>query len=80
MVIFDEVEVLDAVLRDPDRPAQLLPSYDSGDHLHVNNAGNIAQGNAISLALFHRRLADGRPADLGACGRRRKVTAAREID
>ena len=59
---FDAVIDFDAVLRDPNRPAQLLPSYDSGDHLHVNNAGNIAQGNAIPLALFHRRLANGRPA------------------
>jgi hypothetical protein len=30
----------------------LLPSYDKGDHLHVNDAGNVAQGNSILLALF----------------------------
>jgi lysophospholipase L1-like esterase len=52
---FDGVIDFDVVVRDPSRPTQLLPAYDSGDHLHVNDAGNIAQGNAISLALFHGR-------------------------
>ena len=51
---FDGVIDLDAVVRDPDHPTQLLPAYDSGDHLHVNNAGNVAQGNAIPLSLFSR--------------------------
>jgi len=49
---FDGVVDLDAVLRDPSRPTQLLPSYDSGDHLHPNNAGCRAEGTAIPLALF----------------------------
>jgi len=52
---FDGVVDFDAVLRDPSRPAQLSPTYDSGDHLHVNDAGNVAQGNAIPLALFRGR-------------------------
>jgi lysophospholipase L1-like esterase len=51
---FDGVVDLDAVLRDPSRPTQLLPAYDSGDHLHPNNAGCIAEGNAFPLALFAR--------------------------
>jgi lysophospholipase L1-like esterase len=51
---FDGVVDLDAVLRDPSHPTQLLPEYDSGDHLHPNNAGCIAEGNAIPLALFAR--------------------------
>jgi lysophospholipase L1-like esterase len=50
---FDGVIDFDEVVRDPSHPAQVLPAYDSGDHLHVNDAGNIAQGNAIPLALFH---------------------------
>lgn len=50
---FDGVIDFDQAVRDPDRPTQILPAYDSGDHLHVNNAGNVAQGNIISLALFH---------------------------
>jgi lysophospholipase L1-like esterase len=49
---FDGVIDLDAVVRDPDHPTQLLPAYDSGDHLHVNDAGNVAQGSAIPLTLF----------------------------
>jgi len=50
---FDGVIDFDEAVRDPDHPTQILPAYDSGDHLHVNNAGNVAQGNSISLALFH---------------------------
>jgi hypothetical protein len=42
----------DEAVRDPSHPAQLLPAFDSGDHLHVNDAGNVAQGNNISLDLF----------------------------
>ena len=49
---FDGVVDLDAVLRDPSHPTQLLPSYDSGDHLHPNNTGCRAEGDAIPLALF----------------------------
>ena len=49
---FDGVIDLDAVLRDPNHPTQLLPGYDSGDHLHPNNAGCHAEGTAIPLALF----------------------------
>ena len=50
---FDGVIDFDEAVRDPNRPTQILPAYDSGDHLHVNNAGNVAQGSIISLALFH---------------------------
>jgi lysophospholipase L1-like esterase len=49
---FDGVVDLDAVLRDPSHPTRLLPSYDSGDHLHPNNAGCRAEGDAIPMALF----------------------------
>lgn len=52
---FDGVIDFDAAVRDPNHPTQLLPAYDSGDHLHVNDAGNVAQANAISLALFQGR-------------------------
>jgi lysophospholipase L1-like esterase len=52
---FDGVIDFDEAVRDPDRPTQILPAYDSGDHLHVNNAGNVAQGNAIPLSLFQSR-------------------------
>ena len=49
---FDAVVDFDKVLRDPSHPTRLLASYDSGDHLHPNNAGCTAEGNAIPLALF----------------------------
>jgi lysophospholipase L1-like esterase len=49
---FDGVIDFDLVLRDPSHPTRLLPAYDSGDHLHCNDAGYIASGNAVSLALF----------------------------
>jgi len=49
---FDGVVDLDAVVRDPSRPTQLLPNYDSGDHLHPNNAGCRAEGSAFPVALF----------------------------
>lgn len=49
---FDGVVDFDAVLRDPGRQTRLLPAYDSGDHLHSNDAGYAASGNAIPLALF----------------------------
>lgn len=52
---FDGVIDFDEVVGDPNHPTRLLPSYDSGDHLHVNDSGNVAQGSAIPLALFHAR-------------------------
>jgi hypothetical protein len=56
---FDGVIDFDEAVRDPNHSTQLLPAYDSGDHLHVNDAGNAAQGNAISLALFEANKTDG---------------------
>jgi lysophospholipase L1-like esterase len=52
---FDAVVDFDEALRDPAHPQQLLPAYDAGDHLHVNDAGNVAQANAIPLTLFEGR-------------------------
>ena len=52
---FDGVIDFDEVVRDPSHRTQISPAYDSGDHLHVNDEGNVAQGNAIPLALFHAR-------------------------
>jgi hypothetical protein len=51
---FDGVVDFDAVTRDPARPTQLLPAYAAEDRLHVKDDGNVAQGNAIPLALFDR--------------------------
>ena len=49
---FDGVIDFDAAVRDPDRPTRILPAFDSGDHLHPNDAGNVASANAIPLTLF----------------------------
>jgi lysophospholipase L1-like esterase len=52
---FDAVIDFDQVVRDPDHPIRILPAYDSGDHLHPNDAGCAAEGNAVPLALFEQR-------------------------
>ncbi len=49
---FDAVIDFDSIVRDPQRPEQLLPAYDCGDHLHPSPAGYKAMGNAIPLSLF----------------------------
>lgn len=49
---FDAVIDFDAVVRDPAHPMQFLPAFDSGDHLHPNDAGYQAMANAINLGLF----------------------------
>jgi lysophospholipase L1-like esterase len=46
---FNAVADLDAATRDPADPHRLLPSYDSGDHLHPNDAGDRAMAAAVSL-------------------------------
>ena len=49
---FDAVIDFDATLRDPERPSRLLPSTDTGDHLHPNKAGYRLMADAIDLKLF----------------------------
>ena len=49
---FDAVIDFDRVLRDPEHPTRLLPGYDSGDHLHPNDAGYAAMAAAIDLGLL----------------------------
>lgn len=49
---FDAVIDFDKVMRDPSHPDRLLPSYDSGDHLHPSPAGYRAMANAILLSMF----------------------------
>lgn len=49
---FDAVLDLDAAVRDPAAPTQLLAAYDSGDHLHLSPEGYKKMGEAIDLALF----------------------------
>jgi lysophospholipase L1-like esterase len=49
---FDGMIDFDEPVRDPSHPTRILPEYDSGDHLHPNDAGYIATGNAVPLTLF----------------------------
>jgi lysophospholipase L1-like esterase len=49
---FDGVVDFDQAVRDPGHPTRLLPAFDSGDHIHANDAGNEAQANIIPLELF----------------------------
>jgi peptidoglycan/xylan/chitin deacetylase (PgdA/CDA1 family) len=51
---FDAVIDFDKVTRDPQHPEQLLPAYDSGDHLHPSPAGYAAMAEEIPLSLFER--------------------------
>lgn len=46
--IFDGVVDFDAVLRDPADPQRLLPAYDSGDHIHPNDAGDKVMADAVT--------------------------------
>jgi lysophospholipase L1-like esterase len=49
---FDAVVDLEAVLRDPQRPARLKAEADSGDHIHPNDAGNQTMADAFDLGVF----------------------------
>jgi lysophospholipase L1-like esterase len=49
---FDGIMDFDQVTRDPGRSTRLLPAYDSGDHLHPNELGYEAMGNAVPAALL----------------------------
>ncbi len=49
---YDAVIDFDAAVRDPTHPTRMLPAYDSGDHLHPNDAGYQAMANAVDLHLF----------------------------
>jgi lysophospholipase L1-like esterase len=49
---FDGMIDFDAIIRDPGQPNRLLPAFDSGDHLHPNDAGYQAIGEAVELDLF----------------------------
>jgi lysophospholipase L1-like esterase/glyoxylase-like metal-dependent hydrolase (beta-lactamase superfamily II) len=49
---FDAVVDFERLMCDPARPDHLSPAYDSGDHLHPNEAGFKAMAEAIDLELF----------------------------
>jgi lysophospholipase L1-like esterase len=49
---FDGVIDFDSAVADPTDPHRLYPPYDSGDHLHLNDAGYNAMANAIDLSML----------------------------
>ncbi|GIF05311.1 SGNH/GDSL hydrolase family protein [Actinoplanes siamensis] len=49
---YDAVIDFDAAVRDPGDPLRLRAAYDSGDHLHPNDAGMAAMAAAVPLRLF----------------------------
>ncbi|MEU4221320.1 SGNH/GDSL hydrolase family protein [Actinoplanes sp. NPDC026623] len=49
---YDGVIDFDRAVRDPAQPGRMLARYDSGDHLHPNDAGMQAMADAIPLRLF----------------------------
>ncbi len=49
---FDGIIDFDRVVADPARPSAIAAAYDSGDHLHPNDAGYKAMGEAVDLKLF----------------------------
>jgi lysophospholipase L1-like esterase len=50
---FDAMVDFDAAVRDPHHPTKLLERFDSGDHLHTNDAGYAAVADAASLTIFN---------------------------
>ena len=49
---FDGVVDFDALLRDESSPKKIKAEYDSGDHLHPNDAGYEAMANAVDLKML----------------------------
>lgn len=49
---FDGVMDFEKVVLDPANPERIRPAWDSGDHLHPNDAGYEAMANSIDLTLF----------------------------
>jgi lysophospholipase L1-like esterase len=49
---YDAVIDFDLVTRDPEHPLRYRPDFDSGDHLHPNDAGYKAMAESIDLGLF----------------------------
>ncbi|MEV8021384.1 RICIN domain-containing protein [Streptomyces sp. NPDC086554] len=49
---FDDVIDFDKAMQDPRKPLALNPAYDTGDHLHPNDAGYQAMADAVNLAAL----------------------------
>lgn len=55
---FDAVADTDAAVRDPSDPTRLRPAFDSGDHIHPNDAGSRALAEAFDLDVFRSHAAE----------------------
>ena len=51
---YDAVIDFEAAVRDPAAPTKIKAEFDSGDHLHPNDAGYKAMGESVDLALFRQ--------------------------
>ncbi len=49
---FDAIIDFDTLTRDPANPKRLRADFDSGDHVHPNDAGNQAMADVIDLSTF----------------------------
>ncbi len=58
--VFDGLIDADAILRDPANPARLRAEFDSGDHLHPNDAGSAAIAAAVPIDICTREPGSGR--------------------
>jgi lysophospholipase L1-like esterase len=63
---YDAVADFDLATRHPENPLRLLPEYDSGDGIHLSDAGNQAMADAVDV----RQLIEGSPSR-SRCARRR---------
>jgi lysophospholipase L1-like esterase len=52
---FDGVLDFDKVIADPSHPTKILERFDSGDHLHLSDAGYQAMAGAVDLSLFESK-------------------------
>lgn len=51
---FDAVVDFDAMTRDSAHPGRMRPQFDSGDHVHPNDAGNRAMADAVDIRRLTR--------------------------
>lgn len=51
---FDGVVDFDKITQDPAKPTHLNADYDSGDHVHPNDAGYKIMGDAVDLSLLKK--------------------------
>jgi lysophospholipase L1-like esterase len=50
--VFDAIADFDAVMKNPAKPAEMIPELDIGDHLHPSPAGFHAMADAVPLSAL----------------------------